>query len=396
MNTLTAASLEELPENLRHIYVGNKDVYILGTAHVSSKSVEEVKMAASSLDPDSICVELCQTRYTSLMERNSWQLMDIFRVIREKKAFFLLIQLVMTAFYRKLGEKLRVRPGAELLEGIQQARQLGADLVLADREVNITLRRVWGYLSFWYKIKLFSQLLLSIFYQKDLDEELVENLKEKDQLEVAMDSVAQSFPEIKTRLIDERDKYLAQKIRDASGETILAVVGIGHLQGILEYIHSNIDIDSLLQAPPKSRAPQIIKWLIPSIIVFLIILGFFQGGAEHSIRSILIWVLVNGVFSALGVSLALAHPLTILATFFAAPLTSLNPTIAAGWVSGLTQALFKKPTVGDLERLSTEITSLKGFWFNPVSRILLVVVLANLGSSVGTFLAGGWITTRIF
>jgi len=386
----------ELPAGIKHISLHGKDIYILGTAHVSAKSVEEVKSSAQVLQPDSVCVELCSTRYTSLMEKQSWQQMDIFRVIREKKAFYLLIQLVMTAFYRKLGEKMGVKPGAEMLEGIQQAQERNAELVLADRDVNITLRRVWGYLSLWYKMKLFFQMLLSIFSQEKVDEDIVENLKERDQLEVIMDSMASSFPEVKNRLIDERDIYLAQKIKEAPGTTVLAIVGIGHQEGILQRIHDDIDVAPLMQSPPKSRIPQILKWLIPAIIVGLLILGFFKGGLEHSIQSLAIWVLVNGIFSALGVAIALAHPLTIIVTFIAAPLTSLNPTIAAGWVSGLTQALLKKPTVGDLENLPTDITSIKGFWFNPLCRILLVVVLANLGSSIGTFLAGGWITARFF
>jgi len=385
-----------LPEGIKYISLPDKDVYLLGTAHVSAKSVQEVENSASLLKPDSICVELCPTRYSSLKNQQSWQQMDIFRVIREKKAFYLLIQLAMTAFYRKLGEKMGVKPGAEMLEGIRLSEEQGAELVLADREVNITLRRVWGYLSLWYKIKLFLQMFLSIFYQDKVNEDIVEDMKNRDQLEVVMDSVARSFPEVKKRLIDERDMYLAEKIKKAPGQTVLAIVGIGHVQGIEKQIHEDIDLDRLSQAPPRSRLPQILKWLIPAIIVCLIVLGFFKGGMEHSVQSLAIWILVNGIFSGLGAALALAHPLTIVVTFLAAPLTSLNPTIAAGWVAGLTQALLKKPTVGDLENLPYDITSWKGFWLNPMCRILLVVVLANLGSSIGTFLAGGWITARFF
>jgi pheromone shutdown-related protein TraB len=307
-----------------------------------------------------------------------------------------LIQLVLSAFYRKIAERLGVQPGAEMVEAIRQAEAQGAQLVLADRDVDVTLKRVWGYLGFWQKLKLLFQLLISLFVQDDVDEDLIEELKNKDQLEVVMESVGKSFPEVKKRLIDERDVFLAQKIRQAPGRNVLAVVGAGHVQGILEHIRADQDIEPLTRVPPKSIIPILLKWGIPLIILGLIVLGFFKGGTSHSAESLVIWVLVNGTFSALGVLLALAHPLTILSTFLAAPLTSLNPTIAAGWVAGLVQAWVKKPTVADVERLPTTVTSLKGFWMNPLSRILLVVVLANLGSSLGTFLAGSWIAARFF
>jgi len=385
-----------LPETLRTVELPEKTVHILGTAHVSQKSVEDVRSASEILRPDAICVELCSSRYQAIVHRDAWQKMNIFRVIRENKALFLLIQLILSVFYRKIAEKVGVQPGAEMIEAIHQAEAGQARLVLADRDVNVTLKRVWGYLGFWQKLKLLFQLLLSLFAQDDVDEDLIEELKNKDQLEVAMDSVAKSFPQVKKRLIDERDLYLAQKIREAPGPTVLAVVGAGHVQGILKHIHADRDIGPLLRLPPKSILPVVLKWAIPLVILGLIILGFFTGGTEHSVQSMAIWVLVNGTFSALAVLLALAHPLTVLSTFLAAPLTSLNPTIAAGWVAGLVQAWVKKPTVADVELLPTTVTSIKGFWLNPLSRILLVVVLANLGSSLGTFLAGSWIAARFF
>jgi pheromone shutdown-related protein TraB len=206
--------------------------------------------------------------------------------------------------------------------------------------------------------------------------------------------LAREFPGVKGTLIDERDIYLSQKIRNAEGQTIVAVLGAGHVPGILKAIGEDIPLGPLEQQPTPSFWPQVLKWGIPAAIVGLIAYGFFKDGAQHSLESMTIWVLVNGTFSALGALIALAHPLTILTAFVAAPLTSLNPMIAAGWVSGLVQAIIKKPTVEDLENLPEAITTVKGFWTNPVSRILLVVVLSNLGSTLGTIIGGGWIAGR--
>ncbi len=389
-------SKPQLPENVNHISLEGKDIYLLGTAHVSQKSVTEVQELIEAVQPDTVCVELCPSRYKAIVQRDLWQKMDLFKVIKENKALFLLVQLFMTIFYRKIGKKLGVQPGAEMAEGIKQAEKYQAELVLADRDVNITLKRVWGYLSWWQKLKMLLQLIASLFVHNKIDEETIEDLKNKDQLEVAMETVAKSFPEIKKRLIDERDIYLAQKIREAPGQKIVAIAGAGHIEGIKQMIKQDSDLNPLLQTPPKSFIPVIIKWGIPLLIVGLITLSFFKGGKQHSIESISIWVLVNGLCSSAGAALALAHPITIIAAFVAAPLTSLNPTIAAGWVTGLVQIWIKKPTVADLESLPQALSSIRVFWVNPLCRVLLVVVLANLGSSLGTFIAGSWIAARFF
>jgi len=305
-----------------------------------------------------------------------------------------LTQLIMQAFYRRLGEKLGVQPGAEFLEGINQAKKIDAELVLADRKIDITLKRVWGFLGFWNKMKLLSSLILSVFSDEEIDSETIEQMKQQDEFESIMAEFSERFPAIKSRLIDERDIYLAQKIRQAPGKKIVAVVGAGHCPGIDVHIQKEEPIDWLMELPPKSITPMLLKWAIPAAIIALVVFGFFKGGAEHSMESIYIWVLVNGILAAVGSAIALAHPLTIVASFIGAPLTSLNPFIAAGWVAGLVQAWIRKPTVQDFEDLPNAIGTVKGFWVNPVTKILLVVVLANLGSTLGTFISGGWIAAR--
>jgi pheromone shutdown-related protein TraB len=383
-----------LPKSVERIQLAEKEIYVVGTAHVSAESVEDVKATIDAVGPDSICIELCAARHKALVQKDNWKKMDIFKVIKEKRALFLLAQLILNSFYTRLGKQLKVQPGAEMIEGMQQADRIGAELVLADRDIEITLKRVWGYLNLWNKLVMVSQLMASFFVGGSIDSELVEEMKSKDQLENIMEAFTDSFPEVKKRLIDERDIYLSQKIRIAPGKKIVAIVGAGHVKGIKEHIKNVISLEPIMEIPPKSVIPQILKWAIPLLIVVLLVVGFFKGGAEHSVESIYIWILVNGILSAAGTAIAFGHPITILSAFVGAPITSLNPMIAAGWVAGLVQAWIKKPTVHDLEDLPNAISSLKGFWLNPVSRILLVVVLANLGSTFGTIISGIWIAER--
>ena len=376
-----------LSDSVAHITVDGRDVYLVGTAHVSKESVDDVKDTVALVKPDSICVELCAGRHKAMMQKDAWENMNIFKVFKEKKGVFLLAQLVMGAFYKRLGNKLGIQPGAEMLEGIKQADETGAQLVLADRDIQITLKRVWGYLGFWNKMKLAAHLMAGIFTREEIDDAMIEQIKGKDQLESVMAEFAEAFPEIKRRLIDERDVYLAQKIREAKGPTVVAVIGAGHVNGIKEHIQKDNNLDPLMELPKSSIWPKLLKWGIPAAVVALMVYGFYKSGAQHSMESIWIWVLVNGVLAALGSAIALGHPLTIAASFVAAPLTSINPMVAAGWVAGLVQAWVHKPTVADFENLSEAVGSVKAFWKNSVTRILLVVVFANIGSSLGTFIS---------
>lgn len=383
-----------IPASVKKVELDGRQIYLVATAHVSNQSVQDVRDTIEAVHPDSICVELCESRYRNLMDREQWKRTDIIRIIREKKAMLLLSSLVISSFQRRIAQQLGVTPGAEMVEGIRLAEKRQAALVLADRDIQITLRRTWGNLGFWSKLKMMAELIVSLFFVPKIDAETVEEIKQEKQLADMLGLLAREFPAVKGTLIDERDVYLSQKIRGAEGQTVVAVVGAGHVPGILQAIEKDIPLAPLEQQPKPSFWPKVFKWGIPTAIVGLILYGFFKGGAQHSLESMTIWVLVNGTFSALGALLALAHPLTILTAFVAAPLTSLNPMIAAGWVSGLVQAILKKPTVEDLENLSESIGTVKGFWTNPVSRILLVVVFSNLGSTLGTIIGGSWIAGR--
>jgi len=371
---------------IEEISLEGKRILLIGTAHISQESVELVRQTIEQERPSQVCVELCAARLDAIQNPERWKNMDLIRVVKEGKAPMLIANLVLTAFQKKMGDQLGVKPGAEMIAALEAANQVGAQVILADRTVSTTLKRAWGNLGFVGKFKALWQLLSSILDNPEISVEEIEALKQKDQLSEAIEALAKELPGIKEVLIDERDQYLAQKISAAQGPLVLAVVGAGHVAGIKAWMGKTIDLEKLDQIPPPSPWTQVLKWGLPLFILAMIGYGFTFTEAEVSTEMIKRWVLANGLLSAFGAALAGGHILTILTAFVAAPITSLNPTIAAGWVSGLTEAWIRKPTVEDFENLGQDITTFKGFWRNEITRILLVVVLSNLGSSIGTLI----------
>lgn len=392
----SAPQPDDLPKSVKRLVREDREIYLVGTAHVSQKSVEDVRSIILAVRPDVVCVELDEARHRNLVNAQIWKNTDIVKIIRDGKAMLLLSSLIMSSFQKRIGKKLGVIPGAELLEAVHQAEEVGARIVLADRDIQITLKRTWANLNLRNKLKMVSQLVASLFVSEQIDDEMIEELKQEENLGDVLRLLAQEFPLVKGPLIDERDIYLAHRIKEAKGSRVVAVVGAGHVPGILEAFDQDTSVDELETIPRRSGMQPVLKWGIPALILALFAYGFYQGGSQESIQSIYIWFLANGILAAAGAALALGHPLAIAAAFLAAPLTSLNPMIAAGWVSGLVQALVKKPKVQDLESLPDDITTIRGFWKNAVSRILLVVVFSNLGSTLGTFIAGSWIAVRLF
>ena len=374
--------------NLTHrLDFDDKEFILLGTAHVSKESAQLVQKVIDQERPDTVCVELCQSRYQSIQQKDRWQDTDIVKVIKEKKSFLLLSNLLLASFQRRIAKQFDIKPGQEMITAIETAETVGAQVHLADRDIRTTLSRTWRVMGFWGKIKLMFQLMLSLGQLDEIKEEDIEKMKQQDVLETLLSEVGKSLPALKTILIDERDQYLAEKIRKAPGNKVVAIVGAGHIPGIKKSWNTDIDTRTLDQLPPKGKSIGIIKWLIPAVIIGLFIAGFFYGGAKAGTDMILWWILANGILAGVGAIIALAHPATIISSILAAPLTSLNPMIAAGWVSGLVEAFSRKPKVKDLESLPDDILSIRGFWKNNVTRILLVVIFTNLGSSLGTFVA---------
>lgn len=374
-------------EMIHRLTTGGKEVVLIGTAHVSKESTDLVKMVIEDERPDTVCVELCESRYQAIRQKERWRNTNIVKVIREKKAFLLLSNLMLASFQKRIAKKLDVVPGQEMIAALESAEIVAADTHLADRDIRVTLSRTWRKMGFWDKMKLFFQLLMSMGGVEEISEEDVEKMKQQDVLETLLSEVGQQMPVLRDILIDERDQYLTEKIRSAPGERIVAVVGAGHVPGIKKYWEKSIDLAALETLPPKRKYVDVIKWGLPALIVALFIAGFYFGGAQTGKEMILWWLLANGVLAGIGAVIAMAHPFTIVASVLAAPLTSLNPMIAAGWVAGLVEVVTRKPQVKDLEGLSDDILSVRGFWRNKVTRILLVVVFTNIGSVIGTFVA---------
>ncbi|WP_025025921.1 TraB/GumN family protein [Caldalkalibacillus mannanilyticus] len=381
-------------ENITRITLDGKEFILIGTAHVSKQSAEQVKAVIEAERPDSVCVELDDQRYQAIKAGNKWKDMDIFKVIKEKKATLLLMNLMISSFQKRLAKQFGIQPGQEMIQGIDSAKEVGAKLVLADRNIQITFARIWSGVGFWGKAKLLMQILLSIFNDEKITEEELEKMKSQDSLDAMLSEFTHNFPKLKTPLIDERDQFLAQKIKDAPGEKIVAVLGAAHVPGIKEEIKREHDLRALSQVPPKSKVPMMIAWLIPLIIISIIAYTFYANPTA-GFQQTLSWVLWNGSLSAIGTALALGHPLAVVTAFIIAPLSSLSPLMAAGWFAGIVQAYFRRPTVQDFENLSEDVFSFKGFWNNKVTRILLVVTLANIGSTLGTIF-GGSDVVRLF
>jgi pheromone shutdown-related protein TraB len=390
-----ADSQESAPiqhENVHRLNVGEKTVTLIGTAHVSRQSAELVKEVIESEKPDTVCVELCATRFQSIEQKNAWREMDLIRVIKEKKAFLLMLNFFLASYQRRLAKQFDIVPGQEMIEAIKSAKEIDAEIHTADREIRTTLTRTWRKMGLFTKAKLFFELVMSSFSDEEITAEDIEEMKHRDTLELLLQEMGDSMPEVKSTLIDERDRYLTERIRTAPGNSIVAVVGAGHVPGMLNYWDKEIEIEELDVIPPKSGFAKVWPWVIPAIVLAMVIYGFTRS-ADQGGMAIGIWIAVNAIPSAIGALVALAHPLSILAGALAAPITSLNPAINAGMVSGLCEAWLRKPKVLDFESLSEDATHFKGWWHNRVMRVLLVVALTNVGSSIGTFAAPfliGW------
>lgn len=373
-------------ESVITITLENKTVVLVKTAHVSAQSVLDVKETIEHLRPSTVCVELDAQRAKAFTEKQSWDNVDIITIIKRKQAGYLLTNLILSSYQRKIARQLDIAVGAEMLQAFQSAKDIGAHIRTIDRNIQTTFIRIWRSLRFWEKIKLMSALLTSLFVEEKITEEKLEELKQSDMIESALKEVGGKFPSIKTGLVDERDKYMAQSIKQAPGDLVVAVVGAAHAPGILREIHNTNSLVQLDKIPEKTWFSKISGWLIPTLILLLILITF-SFDSSIGVRQIMTWIILNGGLSALGTALVLGHPLSILTAFLAAPISSLSPLLAAGWFAGIVEAIMRKPKVSDLERISEDINSVRGFMSNRFLHVLLVVMSANLFSSLGTILS---------
>lgn len=270
-----------------------------------------------------------------------------------------------------------------MMRAVNTAEELQCLTVMADRDIKTTLKRTWASLSLWTTFKLVGAMMNGLFSSKKIDEKEIEELKSSDALASLLKEFSDALPKVRTALIDERDQYLANRIENAPGNTVVAVIGAGHIPGIKNWIGQSVDVSALEVVPPPGKLGKIISWGIPAAVIGMIVAGFFTSGFSTSAEMVKSWIWITGFTAALGAALALAHPLTILAAFVSAPITSLHPLLASGWVAGLVEAVIRKPRVSDLESIATDVVSMRGLWSNRVSRILLIVAFTNLLGTIG-------------
>ncbi len=387
------STITRIKDNVDKIELNGKVIYLIGTAHVSASSAQLVSEVIHEIHPDVIAVELCPSRLQSIQDPDRWKNTDIITVIRQGRGQVLVAQLLLAAFQKKLGNKLKVKPGAEMLSAITAAQELGCPIVTADRDVKVTLKRTWSALGLGGIIKLLYSLLEGIIEEQHIDEKDIERLKTTDALEGVMREFSEAFPSVKKTLIEERDQYLAMKIKQAPGTKIVAVVGAGHVPGMLQWIDQEIPLAPLEIVPAPKLYKRILSRLIPLAVIAMLVYAGIAFGPRASLSMFSTWFWVNGLFAAAGALLALAHPLSIVAAFLAAPFTALHPLIAPGWVAGIVEALLRKPRVSDLESIGEDAGSVRGWWHNRVTHILLVLVLTGLTGRIGTFV-GAWMVAR--
>ncbi len=393
-------------EPIKIIHRDGIEYTVLGTAHVSKNSAEEVKRLIREGDFDTVAVELCDARYQSLTGDKRWRQMDLFKVLREGKAGLVMASLALGAYQRRLADQFGIEPGAEMVAAIQASKDTDAELQIIDRDLNTTLKRVYRSIPFWRRFVLFSGLLASMFSKEEISEKDIENLKQGDILESTFTEFAEQSPEIFHSLIAERDEYMASRLRLLNPKTdnnkdkrVLVVIGAGHMSGMNKHLLEDqqdpqANIEALDTLPKPAKWPKMIPWLITALVLTGFAIGFSRE-PELGWKLIGLWVVINGTLSALGTAIARGHPLTILSAFIAAPLTSLNPAVGAGMVTGLVEAWIHKPTIEEFEKLRDDVTSIKGWFRNHATRILLVFFFANLGSAIGTWVAGYKIFTAL-
>lgn len=386
-------NIETISDTIHKItFKDESELLLIGTAHISKESVDEVEKNFDDFQPDRVCIELDKTRYSTKEDKKTWSNTSITKVLKEGKGFLLLANMALASFQKRMGAQTGSKPGEEILGAAQLANEKNIPFSFCDREIQTTFTRAWRKSNFWNKCKLLGALVSSVFSKEEITAEELEELKKADVMETMMAEMAKELPTVKEVLIDERDQFLAASMYKAPGRKKLGVIGAGHTQGILKDLalidegKMSADTSEISKLPPKGKVGKVVKWLIPLAIIAIIATGFTKAGWNQGSKMFLYWVAINAIFTAIGGIISLAHPLNIIISMIAAPFTSLNPTIGVGIVSGLLQLKIKKPTVSDFDSLSDDALKLKGWYKNRALHALLVFFFCSLGSSIGTFI----------
>ena len=382
----------------KRLVLNGREIILLGTAHISQESINQVTASIKEEKPDCVAIELDEQRYASMKNPESWRNLDIVKVLKSGQGFVLLANLVLASFQKRMGADVGVKPGEEMGAAIAVAEEMGIPTAMVDRPIQLTLKRAWAKNSLWGKCKLLAVLLSSAFDKEEISAEQIEQLKNESEMDSMMNEIAEYLPAVKKVLIDERDEYLASKIWEASSngkpaQKIVAILGAGHLNGVVRHLEAiaegtkTTDTTEISTLPPPGIGSKIAGLIFPVAIVALIVAGFFTGGAKASLDMLIKWILWNGSLAALGALIAGGHILTILSGFVGAPIATLNPIIGVGLFTGLVQAWIRKPLVQDMERLTDDATTFKGYYKNRILRVLLVFFLSSIGGVIGNVIA---------
>ncbi len=385
--------------------LGAWELTLLGTAHVSRASADQVAALIETGSYDAVAVELCPSRLQALTDPNALARLDLLATIRDGRAYLVAANLALAAYQQRLADDLGIEPGAEQRLAIDLARRHDLPLLLIDRDLGVTLRRVAGGLGWWRRLTLFSGMLAAMLTKEKVSAEDVEHLKEGDVLETAFAELAEDRRELYVALIEERDRYMAARLRQELGERppgrALVVIGAGHLSGLAGHLAEPDPADpatelaALTQVPPPNPWVQRLPWLILALILAGFALGFSRA-PDLGWAMVVDWVLITGGLAALGTVIAGGHPLTILSALVGAPLTTLHPALGVGMITGAVELSLRRPRVGDFATLRRDLTGWRGWWRNRVARVLLVFVFSSLGAATGTYVAGARIVARLF
>lgn len=384
-------NVEKVSDTINKIFLDNGDeIVLVGTAHVSQNSVDEVKQVIEEENPDHICLELDKGRYESKTKENSYTNMDLSKVFKEGKTFLVLANTALASFQKKMGMQTGTAPGEEIIGASVIAKEKGIPYSFCDREIQVTLKRAWAKSNLWNKAKLISTLLASAFDKEELKPEELENLKKSDTLQEMMNDLAKELPGAKTALIDERDRYLATNILEAPGHKKVAVIGAGHANGIIKTMQAlekgdlSKDLSDISQAPRPSKVGKVLQWAVPIAIIAIAVIAGLTQGFSQGLKYFVVWALSNAVATGVFAILCNAHPINWLVAAVTAPIAVLSPVLGVGIITGIIEAKLRKPKVKDFENISDDISTFKGWFKNRVLHAFTVLFATSLGSILGT------------
>ncbi len=384
------------------IKLGEKEIILIGTAHISKASVELVQKTIHEEKPSIIGVELDELRLQKLMHGEKWENTNILQLIQSGQSGLILLNLFLANMQKRLGENVGVKPGEEMKVAVELAQASKTPLLLMDRSLQITMKRALANVSLWEKLKLGMSLMMGLFggSEEKLDEKKIEEMKESDLVTKLMEDLSKEYPKLKQTLVDERDAYIAHALIQASGKKIVAVLGAGHVKGVLEHLHAHAEKKppiipfEELQRMPNAKPNRLLEWGIPIVFVGILAYLLWQEGLALSLQFIGFWVIGHGILAGIGALIGGAHWTTVLGVFATAWLAALHPLIAAGWIAAAMELKRQSPSMKDFSSLS-ELRSLGDFTKNRVTKILVITVLTNVGSMIATFAVIPYLITQL-